>query len=339
MVLTKAIVKKTYTTDSNYYSVYIPLLRKANDSEEDATLQATRIEIAGIKDDIKVGDVVYVGFEDDKYGKPIILGKLFTGQEADISSNQSLRTLAVSDKAQLPGDTTIGDTNLDDFKNIINEDLIHKQEALTLDSVKVGTLSTVIGFNSAGKVVRTRLADISTTYLHSVEIIDVTWSRVGSSWVENKTTLGYVKFESTFSTPLTFQNICSTVSATNTALPLYYDNGASKIGYSIYPTRDITIESADEEVYGDTLGQEEDPFAHVALPGTGATSWSSLVTTIWVEESVNLVYINGSTLSRSSISHEYEGLLPGPRIDHFETKDTVVELSHDTIVPIVDPIF
>ena len=153
VVLTKAIVKKTCGAKSNYYYVYIPLLRKANDSEEDATLKATRIQVSGIKDDLNVGDAVYVSFEDDKYGKPVILGKLYSGNEEEVSSNQSLRTLNVTDKVQLPGDTIIGDMTMDSLRDYIDQGLLEvRSDPIDFSTLSSGTVVNLIGLDSENKL-------------------------------------------------------------------------------------------------------------------------------------------------------------------------------------------
>lgn len=118
MILTKAIIKQTYSKD-NYYQVYIPLLRKAGDTEDSATLKATKICLPGISQDLKVGDIVYVGFEDTEYDRPVIFGKLFTLDDKGNDTVQTSKVLTVTDKAQLPGDTTIGDISLNDIINRI----------------------------------------------------------------------------------------------------------------------------------------------------------------------------------------------------------------------------
>lgn len=37
----------------------------------------------GMLDSYKVGDVVILGFEENRYSKPIVLGKLFTGKDTN----------------------------------------------------------------------------------------------------------------------------------------------------------------------------------------------------------------------------------------------------------------
>lgn len=119
-MITKAVIKKLADTKSNYYAVYIPWMRKANDSEEDATLNATKSYINGVKDDLNVGDIVYVGFEENELGKPIILGKLYTNKEEEVNTASNVKTLLVQDKAILPGNTMIGNIDVNELRKKID---------------------------------------------------------------------------------------------------------------------------------------------------------------------------------------------------------------------------
>ena len=80
-MITIAIRKRLYTTDDNHYIIYVPLFRKANMDASDATLPATALCISGIENTLKVGDVVYIGFEDNNFNRPVILSKLYTQEE------------------------------------------------------------------------------------------------------------------------------------------------------------------------------------------------------------------------------------------------------------------
>lgn len=121
-MLTKGIIKKLYTNESNYFKVYIPLLRKAVDDEKSAIIDATAIYISGITNNLKVGDIVFLDFEDDNFNKPVILGKLFTGKKDDeITTTLTSKTLKVLEKTQLPGDTIVNNITLDDIINMIKE--------------------------------------------------------------------------------------------------------------------------------------------------------------------------------------------------------------------------
>ena len=116
-MITKAIIRGIPNINSNKYRVYIPLFRNANDSEIDATFEATLCFLNGIFYSLAVDDVVYVAFEDNYYEKPVIIGKLYTGREdkKNISTQLTVKTINVLDKAQLSANTEINSKN---FSNI-----------------------------------------------------------------------------------------------------------------------------------------------------------------------------------------------------------------------------
>jgi hypothetical protein len=122
-MITKAIVKAIPSTDNNKYTVYIPLLRNANDSEADATFNATLCFLNGVFYSLAIDDVVYVAFEDNYYEKPVIIGKLYTGSEDknNVPTQITAKTIKVLDKAQFPSDTTISDKTLNDISLRLNE--------------------------------------------------------------------------------------------------------------------------------------------------------------------------------------------------------------------------
>ena len=91
-MITKAIIKRLNTENDNHFIVYIPFLRKANDKEENATLSATLCYIPGITNTFSVGDIVYVSFEENKASNPVIIGKLFTGNDSDDSITTTMIT-------------------------------------------------------------------------------------------------------------------------------------------------------------------------------------------------------------------------------------------------------
>lgn len=141
MILTKAIIKQTYN-DDNHYLVYIPLLRKANDSEESATLQATCIFTNGLYNTYNVDDVVYVGFEDGEFDRPVIVGSLFlnpaTTDNVNINTLIDGRVLHISDKAELPINTKLANVYVADIQEALLhlEDLQHKVNSLEIETTQ-----------------------------------------------------------------------------------------------------------------------------------------------------------------------------------------------------------
>lgn len=120
-MITKAIVRGIPDVNNNKYRVYIPLFRNANDSEIDATFEATLCFLNGVFYSLAVDDVVYVEFEDNYYEKPVIIGKLYTNKEDKkaIPTQLTVKTINVLDKAQFPSNTEIDSKSTSNFyKNI-----------------------------------------------------------------------------------------------------------------------------------------------------------------------------------------------------------------------------
>lgn len=131
-MITKAIIQQLNTNEDNHFKVYIPLLRKANNSKEDAVLSATALSISGIINNFQIGDVVFVAFEDSSYEKPIILGKLLKNGEEDITTKIICSSLKVLEKTSLSYNTSIDTLNMQDVSNKLNN-LIENEDILAQD--------------------------------------------------------------------------------------------------------------------------------------------------------------------------------------------------------------
>lgn len=148
-MITKAIIKRLYTTEDNHFIIYIPLLRKANMDEADATLSATAICIPGINNVYKVNDVVYISFEDNLINKPVILGKLFTLNEdkESITTTITARTQEILELDKLPLNTFIGDINIstlnDKINYILNKNIIDSENVTYSNSATDENISSV----------------------------------------------------------------------------------------------------------------------------------------------------------------------------------------------------
>lgn len=124
-MITKAIIKSKPAIGGTKYTVYIPLLRTATDEEVDATLSATLCYTPGISNAFSVGDVVFVSFEDNLYDKPVILGKLYTGQETSSPTQILARTIKVTDKFSLENHSSVfGDSSVEEITTADNAESI-----------------------------------------------------------------------------------------------------------------------------------------------------------------------------------------------------------------------
>ena len=157
-MVTKGIIKKLCTLQDNHFTVYVPLLKKANSPIETAYLQATLVSIPGIDDSLNVGDVVYVAFEDGQVNRLVILGKLYSGRldKKDITTTVTSKTLTVTEKAKLPQNVSIDGIDIVDLKKKIN----WLMENTTLPQSASGGSSTI---NGIGGSVTDRTLTIYTT--------------------------------------------------------------------------------------------------------------------------------------------------------------------------------
>lgn len=76
-------------------------------------MEASVCGIPGIVNYIHVNDIVYVGFEDNDMGKPVILGHLLTQDLESVRTQfpgQKLSTLVVTDDSTLPSTAKIRTT-------------------------------------------------------------------------------------------------------------------------------------------------------------------------------------------------------------------------------------
>lgn len=132
-MITKAyIVNKT---DNNTYRVRIPIFESNNNqsnelseiTENTPVFEASLSYNPGTIDSYKAGDVVYVSFEDNDYDNVVIIGKLYQGNEDEVTNYQAAQTLNVIGETELTNETYINGVNINDiflkqsdFNNYIN---------------------------------------------------------------------------------------------------------------------------------------------------------------------------------------------------------------------------
>ena len=119
-LLTKAIVVSQSTTQPNKFKVRIPALHGVEASQhctrDEDLPEATVCGLPHATNQIHVGDIVFVGFDTNDNGRPIILGHLFAQDINQDGMDLTLRSLEFEDKtsesvcfAQLPTNTSIGE--------------------------------------------------------------------------------------------------------------------------------------------------------------------------------------------------------------------------------------
>ena len=125
-MITKAIIRNRI---DNKFLVNIPLFQSAGQTDE-ILLEATLCYEPGNLEAYSKGDVVFVAFEDGLAGKPVIIGKLYLGEEKNIMNHFFTACLDATVSAKLPGDTSIGDIKAEDVYSALRNDKV-TQERLT----------------------------------------------------------------------------------------------------------------------------------------------------------------------------------------------------------------
>lgn len=122
-MITLGYITKINNPDDNIYEVRLPIFEKAGSSKDLPDLsgsyfQATLSQTPGQLNGFLVGDCVVVGFLDNKYSKPVILGKLFVGDDG-ARGYLNVNALSVSGSVSLGGDIRIGDITYDQLLELV----------------------------------------------------------------------------------------------------------------------------------------------------------------------------------------------------------------------------
>ena len=119
-MITTGIVKDIVKDINNttIYKVDIPIFRTPGFTKDAVLFDATASVNPGTYNPYKIDDLVYVGFVNNKYSQPLILGKIYKNlpEEGEESSTyQFLNSIRVTENAELPMNTTIGDLTLQEL--------------------------------------------------------------------------------------------------------------------------------------------------------------------------------------------------------------------------------
>jgi len=117
-MLTLGYITKLNEAGDNLFEVRIPIFEKAGSSKNLPDLsgsyfRANLSQIPGQINAYRVGDCVVIGFLDNKFERPIILGKLYVNDNLEARGATNADSLNVASKAVLPKETTIGDISYD----------------------------------------------------------------------------------------------------------------------------------------------------------------------------------------------------------------------------------
>jgi hypothetical protein len=130
-MITKGIVEEIISP--NEIRVRLPVYDRAKDTSsatktEDLTVAAV-CGLPNCYNYVDIGDVVFVGFEDNTTYRAVILGHLITGSaERSPTVQASFSSLNVTGNTSLSQNTSIGDVSADDVHQLLGiKDNIQKQ--------------------------------------------------------------------------------------------------------------------------------------------------------------------------------------------------------------------
>ena len=119
-MLTKAYVEQI--VNDYQVRVRIPIFDKLASSPGGTPTEQLSISpictIPGGKYNYSVGDIVFVTFEDNDLGRPVILGQLYADIDNKGLASLALDGLEVLQQANLPENTHIGKVTPDSIKNL-----------------------------------------------------------------------------------------------------------------------------------------------------------------------------------------------------------------------------
>ena len=198
-MLTKAYVEAVYSPHKAL--VRMPLFNKIRDvngsTPKSELPTATVCVVPGSEYDIEVGDIVFLGFEEDDLSKPVILGVLSRYDEKKSKINANLLELYVDNVVKLPRNTTIGSVNPDSIEclkglskdqnirdKFVSLDTKDKEIDKSLENMK--TTDSTINKNIDG--INTNISEIlSTQGTHSTQIeqINTDISGIKENYLKN----------------------------------------------------------------------------------------------------------------------------------------------------------
>lgn len=119
-MITRGYITKKLNVDSSKVTVRLPIFETANNNEANVhnpfEVETSIMMTPGNFLGYNVGDVVIIGFEDNDYSKPIILGKLFISVEEKNTVKEVTDQLSVGSTAELPENTSIGNVSSKDIE-------------------------------------------------------------------------------------------------------------------------------------------------------------------------------------------------------------------------------
>lgn len=112
-MILKAYIAELPKRDDNIFKVRIPFME--DNTTNEMIFNALLCNQPGEYKGYRVGDCVFVSFENEKLDVAIILGKLYVNEDMDQPTYHVVNELNVTSKVTLPDDTSIGGYSASDF--------------------------------------------------------------------------------------------------------------------------------------------------------------------------------------------------------------------------------
>ncbi len=177
-MITKATVEKVLNDKT--YQVRIPIIDKAKKSSLTNNILSTAVISSQINCPLnfRVGDIVFVDFEEDNYNKPVILGSLYTGTNTKTKPTVNLNSIKVTDSAILSKSTAIGNNikyenilSLKDSKESIQKQLNETASTLSEYKEKIEDEATLISLQYTSIKDATSLVEKIDEYLKNIATV------------------------------------------------------------------------------------------------------------------------------------------------------------------------
>lgn len=140
-MITKGIILETPEPNTNKYKVKIPVFQTTGLNLKGTSLDASVVDALlcyepGNFQGYNVGDVVFLGFEENETSRAVILGKLYIPNEIkNFSSNNFIHSssIIVDSVATLPESTTIGGIKVSVIRGMLKELQMLKENMINED--------------------------------------------------------------------------------------------------------------------------------------------------------------------------------------------------------------
>ena len=170
-MICRGIVEKIY--DKNQVAVRVPTFDKSSNAS--GKTETSDLGVASICvlpnsiPNVRVGDIVYVGFENNDRYKPVIIGYVYIDRGYMTKQSLSLESLQVDVSTRLPEDTCIGGITqqeisfLQGARSLLQEQIDNLQESIDSIIDNGSTPSPATGGMSTGPIPSVERLDDSPT--------------------------------------------------------------------------------------------------------------------------------------------------------------------------------